>query len=216
LRPGLIVRIPVRRYRYLIPAFLAVTLAFGAHAQDAAEPAQPQSAAAPSGQKGPGKRDSNTANPPAAVELHKLPPDSTTKQTVALPGRSLAFTATAGSIRLFNDKGEPQADIAYIAYQLDGADARTRPVTFLFNGGPGASSAWLQFGAVGPWRLPINADEVTSSTAPDLQPNAETWLDFSDLVSIPSAPATAASSRQATTCANGFTRLTATSNRSQS
>ena len=121
---------------------------------------------------------------PAAAEQHRLPPDSTTKQTLALPGRTLAFTATAGSIRLFDDKGEPQADIAYTAYQLDGADARTRPVTFFFNGGPGAASAYLQFGAAGPWRLAINGDAVISSASPDLQPNAETWLDFTDLVFI--------------------------------
>ena len=61
-----------------------------------------------------------------AAEQHRLPPDSTTKQTLVLPGRTLAFTATAGSIRLFDDKGEPQADIAYTAYQLDGADPRER------------------------------------------------------------------------------------------
>ena len=121
---------------------------------------------------------------PPAAEQHRLPPDSTTKHTLALPGRTLDFTATAGSIPLFDDKGEPQADIAYTAYQLDGADARTRPVTFLFNGGPGAASAWLQLGAAGPWRLAINADAVTSSASPDLLPNAETWLDFTDLVFI--------------------------------
>ena len=109
---------------------------------------------------------------------------STTKQTLALPGRSLAFSATAGSIRLFDDKGEPQADIAYTAYQLDGADPATRPVTFLFNGGPGAASAYLQLGVAGPWRLPINGDAGVSSASPDLQPNAETWLDFTDLVFI--------------------------------
>ena len=58
-----------------------------------------------------------------AAEQHRLPPDSTTKQTLALPGRTLSFAATAGSIRLFDDKGEAQADIAYTSYQLDGADA---------------------------------------------------------------------------------------------
>jgi carboxypeptidase C (cathepsin A) len=57
-------------------------------------------------------------------------------------------------------------------------------VTFLFNGGPGSASAWLQLGNNGPWRLAINADQVTPSTSPDLQPNAETWLDFTDLVYI--------------------------------
>ena len=124
------------------------------------------------------------ATPPAAAEEHRLPPDSTTRQTLALSGRTLDFTATAGSIRLFDDKGEPQADIAYTSYQLDGADRATRPVTFLFNGGPGASSAWLQFGDAGPWRLSISGDGAVSSASPELVPNAETWLDFTDLVFI--------------------------------
>jgi carboxypeptidase C (cathepsin A) len=172
-------------------ALLAFSIAAGARAEDApSPPAQQQPAATPPGQppgqKGgaAGGRGANTPNSPAVAEQHRLPPDSTTKQTLALPGRTLDFTATVGSIRLFDDKGEPQAEIAYTAYRLDGADARTRPVTFLFNGGPGSASAWLQFGAVGPWRLAINADAVTSSVSPDLLPNAETWLDFTDLVFI--------------------------------
>jgi carboxypeptidase C (cathepsin A) len=101
-----------------------------------------------------------------------------------LPGRTLAFTATAGSIHLFDGSGEPQADLAYTAYQLDGADPATRPVTFVFNGGPGAASAYLQLGNAGPWRLPIAGDAAVSSASPDLQPNADTWLDFTDLVFI--------------------------------
>ena len=121
---------------------------------------------------------------PSAAEQHRLPPDSTTKQTLALPGRTLSFSATAGSIRLFDEKGEPQADIAYTSYQLDGTEARNRPVTFLFNGGPGASSAWLQLGDAGPWRLSITGEGAVASASPDLLPNAETWLDFTDLVFI--------------------------------
>jgi carboxypeptidase C (cathepsin A) len=172
-----------RHARFLL-ALLAFSLVAGARAEDAADPPQSQPAATPSGQKSPatGGRGGNIQNPPVSAEQHRLPPDSTTKQTLALPGRTLAFTATAGSIHLFNDKGEPQADIAYTSYRLDGADARTRPVTFFFNGGPGAASAYLQFGATGPWRLNLNA--VTSSVSPELQPNAETWLDFTDLVFI--------------------------------
>ncbi|RZN10896.1 peptidase S10 [Bradyrhizobium genosp. SA-3] len=119
---------------------------------------------------------------PSPGEQHRLPPDSSTRHTLELPGRTLSFVATAGSIRLFDDKGEPQADIAYTSYQLDGTDRGTRPVTFFFNGGPGSSSAWLQLGNAGPWRLPINADEVTPSTFPEVKPNAQTWLDFTDLV----------------------------------
>ena len=128
-------------------ALFAFFLVAGARAEDAPQPPQPQPAATtPSGQQAGGTGGRGAANPPAAAEQHRLPPDSTTKQTLALPGRTLNFTATAGSIRLFDDKSEPQADLAYTAYQLDGAEARTRPVTFLFNGGPGAASAWLQLG----------------------------------------------------------------------
>src|SRR5216683_2959839 len=172
-------------------ALLAFTMVAGARGQDAPAPPAQQPAATPSGQKsgGVGGRaaapsSSDGPSSPATAEQHRLPPDSTTKQTLALPGRTLNFALTAGSIRLFDDKGEPQADIAYTAYQLDGADPRSRPVTFLFNGGPGAASAYLQFGNAGPWRLAIGGDAAVSSAPPDLMPNAETWLDFTDLVFI--------------------------------
>jgi carboxypeptidase C (cathepsin A) len=146
-------------------------------AADAAKPEPAKPSAEPSG----ADSDAKPASP-ARAELHSLPPDVTTRHTLALPGRSLSFTATAGSIRVYNGKGEPQADIAVTSYRLDGADPRTRPVTFLFNGGPGASSAWLQLGAAGPWRLGIG--NIVASSMPVLQPNAETWLDFTDLVFI--------------------------------
>ena len=166
-------------------AVLAFLMISPALAQDAPPADQARPGLMPSAQKsgGPGGRATTPASP-AVAEQHRLPPDSTTKQTLSLPERTLAFTATAGSIRLFDEKGEPQADIAYPAYQLDGTDPATRPVTFFFNGGPGAASAYLQLGAAGPWRLDINGDAAIPSASPDLQPNAETWLDFSDLVFI--------------------------------
>ena len=180
----MIIALPVRRLVRLGLALVALSMWSSARADDP-PPAEKPAAAAPSGQKSgaAGRRATDAADTPAA-EQHRLPPDATTRHTLDLPGRSLAFTATAGSIRLFDEKGEPQADIAYTSYQLDGADRTSRPVTFLFNGGPGAASAYLQLGNSGPWRLPINADAVTPSASPDLQPNAETWLDFTDLVFI--------------------------------
>ena len=129
-------------------------------------------------------RAAGTPASPSAAEQHKLPADATTTHTLELPGRALSFTATAGSIRLFDDKSEPQADIAYTSYQLDGTERASRPVTFFFNGGPGASSAYLQLGNAGPWRVSIDAASVTPSSKPELQPNADTWLDFTDLVFI--------------------------------
>jgi carboxypeptidase C (cathepsin A) len=173
-----------------LAAIATVALASRAGGQDARpQPSAPpatasQPSAVPSGQKaGPSSSRGNAAIP-ASGETRRLPEDSTTKQTITVNGRTLAFTATAGSLRLFNGRGEPSADIAYTAYQLDGADPRSRPVTFFFNGGPGASSAYLQLGCAGPWRLSIEGEGAVSSASPELKPNAETWLDFTDLVFI--------------------------------
>jgi carboxypeptidase C (cathepsin A) len=113
-----------------------------------------------------------------------LPADVTTHQTLDLPGRVLRFTATAGSVRLRDSKDAPLADVAYVAYQAEAADVATRPVTFVFNGGPGMASAWLQMGAIGPWRVPLDPASAGPSAAAVPIPNGETWLDFSDLVFI--------------------------------
>ena len=146
------------------------------------DPPQRPDAATPAGQKSaPGARAGQAGAP---ADQRRLPPDSTTRQVVELPGRALSFSATAGAIQIYNDKGEPQADIAVTSYQLDGTDRTTRPVTFFFNGGPGASSAWLQLGSAGPWRLPMDGEAAMPSASPELKPNAETWLDFTDLVFI--------------------------------
>jgi carboxypeptidase C (cathepsin A) len=187
-RSSMAVRFPLPRRAGMVLALsalalLAVSTLPDARAQDADPPAR-QDAAPQGPRRGAAAPAANAAAPAANAEQHRLPPDSTTKQAVALPGRSLNFTATAGSIRLNDGKGEPEADIAYTSYQLDGADAKTRPVTFIFNGGPGASSAYLQLGNAGPWRLPIGGDAAIPSAPPELQPNAETWLDFTDLVFI--------------------------------
>ena len=55
-------------------------------------------------------------------------------------------------------------------------------MTFAVNGGPGAGSAWLQLGALGPWRLPMQG--LAPSSPPALVDNDDTWLDFTDLVFI--------------------------------
>lgn len=112
----------------------------------------------------------------------KLPGDVSTQHALDLPGRTLRFKATAGSIPLFDgESGKLQAEVAYIAFTV-GEPKAERPVTFLFNGGPGAASAYLNIGALGPWRLPL--DGITASAATDLIANAETWLDFTDLVFV--------------------------------
>ena len=177
------IRLVAPRHLRFALVFLTLSVMTGARAQDAPQPQQPARQ----------RRRNRRPAPPvrAAAPRIRPSPSKAVCRRIRPPATRWRFpggrsTSPPPPVRfaLFNDKREPQADIAFTAYQLNGADARTRPVTFLFNGGPGASSAWLQFGAAGPWRLAINADAVTSSASPDLMPNAETWLDFTDLVFI--------------------------------
>ncbi len=57
-------------------------------------------------------------------------------------------------------------------------------MTFAINGGPGAASAYLDIGVLGPWRLPMGPEKIVPSQPAELVPNADTWLDFTDLVFI--------------------------------
>ena len=120
----------------------------------------------------------------APASTARLPADALTHHTLDLPGGSLHFTATVGTIRPTDDEGKEQAQIEYIAYTLDGADPHARPVTFLTNGGPGSASAWLQLGAAGPWHIPMDGAARTPSLPPVAVDNPDTWLDFTDLVFI--------------------------------
>ena len=120
----------------------------------------------------------------SAQSANRLPPDSVTEHVLELPGRTLRFKATAGSIPITNSKGKVLAEMGYIAYTLDGIPPQDRPVTFALNGGPGAASAWLQIGSLGPWRINMEEAAAAPSAPVRLIPNAETWLDFTDLVFI--------------------------------
>lgn len=114
----------------------------------------------------------------------RLPEASVTRHALALADRELHFTTTAGAVTLTDNTGKAEADIAYVAYALDADDPADRPVTFAVNGGPGAASAYLHLGVLGPWRLELGEDAISPSQPVDLVANAETWLDFTDLVFV--------------------------------
>src|SRR4051794_9771391 len=162
------------------PSVLAAALALvlAASGPIAAQQPQAQPGAGRPHAENPGERRPERA----PAEGRRLPPDAVTQHVVALPGRTLRFTATAGSLGLTDPEGKLQAEIGFVAYTLDGADRAARPVTFALNGGPGAASAYLHLGVVGPWRLPLDGTTVSPSAPVALAPNAETWLDFTDLV----------------------------------
>ncbi len=124
----------------------------------------------------------------------RLPADSVTNQSITLPdGRKLDFTATAGSLPLVDEGGKLQAEIGYIAFTRPAESGRERPVTFAINGGPGAASAYLNIGAIGPWRLPLGTDTISPSQGVGLVPNdGRGSISPISSSSIRSAPATAA------------------------
>lgn len=116
-------------------------------------------------------------------------PDAVTQHGVTIGGKVYKYTARAGTITLRNHKQQPVARMFYVAYTLDGANPSTRPVTFLYNGGPGSSTVWLRMGAIGPVRLVSKDGGITGPPPYHLEKNPYSLLDKSDLVFI-DAPGT--------------------------
>ncbi len=119
-----------------------------------------------------------------AAEAPK-PEQSVTQHTITIGGKAVAYTATAGTLILRNDKDEPTASIGYVAYVArEGGDIAHRPITFAYNGGPGSSSIWLHMGALGPRRI-VTTDAAATPPAPyKVVDNAYSLLDKTDLVMI--------------------------------
>ncbi len=107
-----------------------------------------------------------------------------TSHQITLGGRQIHYTATAGTLLIRNDEEKPYGSIFYVAYTEDGADPHTRPVTFLYNGGPGSASLWLHMGSVGPMRVITDSPQATGSGPYQVVPNQYSLLDQSDLVFI--------------------------------
>ena len=80
--------------------------------------------------------------------------------------------------------GEPQAAVMATSYALRGADPRTRPVCFAFNGGPGSASIWLHLGALGPKRVATPDDGSMPAAPYAVADNPHTWFEHFDLVFI--------------------------------
>ena len=112
------------------------------------------------------------------------PQKSSTKGSVTVSGKLINYDAIAGTIILKNAKDTPTCSMFYTAYFKSGeADQSKRPVTFIYNGGPGSSTLWLHIGAWGPQR--IYANDTARTMAPYRTVNNEySLLDASDLVFI--------------------------------
>ena len=110
------------------------------------------------------------------------------RRSIPLRGKTLAYTVTPGHLTIRNDKGEPIASMFYVAYTIPSA-GHARPVTFLFNGGPGSSTMWLHMGSFGPMKVDASLPQTIAGPPFRYGPNPDTLLDVSDLVFI-DAPTT--------------------------
>jgi carboxypeptidase C (cathepsin A) len=110
-----------------------------------------------------------------------------TSHSLKLGGHTLNYRASAGTLVIRDDKGRPDASIFYVAYTA-GPDKEkelaSRPLTFLYNGGPGSSSIWLHMGSFGPVRVATSSPEATPPAPYRLEPNPDCLLDKSDLVFV--------------------------------
>jgi carboxypeptidase C (cathepsin A) len=159
--------------RLLVRASVGLCLAIGLIAVPAAIRAQDP----PTTQSG-AKADAKT--PPTPTEEW-----SRTTHTITIGGKPIPYRSSAGTTLLTNDAGDPTGLLYSVAYtRTDVTDPSTRPVAFLYNGGPGSATMWLHMGAFGPRRVATTNGGFTPPAPYSLVDNTESLLDKTDLVFI--------------------------------
>ena len=128
-------------------------------------------------------RDSLRPSTRDFLSLVESPP-VVTRHTIRVRGATIGYTATTGMLPIRNDTtGVIEGGIFFVAYNRDGAgDQSTRPLTFVFNGGPGSSTVWLHMGAFGPKKVRLNPDGTNPPPPYNYEDNQSTLLDQTDLV----------------------------------
>src|SRR5262245_17592713 len=109
---------------------------------------------------------------------------SQTSHTIRLDGREIKYTATAGTLPIRLDNGQVAARMFFVAYTKDGEDAKTRAVSFLYNGGPGAATIWLHMESFAPRRVQMGDDGFQPAPPYRLVDNENSLLDSTDLVFV--------------------------------
>jgi carboxypeptidase C (cathepsin A) len=111
---------------------------------------------------------------------------SVTDHEMTVGDRTLKYRATAGHMPLKDEAGKPRANFFFVAYDKAGEEqnVETRPITFVFNGGPGAAAIWLHLGTAGPKVVSLSPEGYPGTPPYRLVDNPTTWLNQSDLVFI--------------------------------
>jgi carboxypeptidase C (cathepsin A) len=132
----------------------------------------------------PAQAQSAPASPTASPRPIPRTPDAVTHHTISLGGKTIGYTARAGTLLLRDGDERPTASVFYVAYTADNATPRKRPVTFFWNGGPGSSTIWLHMGSFGPVRVAVPSNGAQPGPNVPLVENESSLLDTSDLVFV--------------------------------
>ncbi|SRR5579871_1190891 len=127
----------------------------------------------------------SAANAPQPADAPAAPHLAVTTHSITVGGTVVQYTATAALEPLTDRAGKAEADMFFVAYVRQGvADLSKRPITFAFNGGPGAASVLLHLGALGPKRVPLLDHGAPPPPSAHWSDNPYTWLPFTDLVFV--------------------------------
>lgn len=142
---------------------------------------RPRTQAAPSPSSATSAAPERPAGPAMAVDDKVV----TTSHVTTINGTEIRYTATTGTLVLRHPNGKARGHIFFVAYSREGQDVATRPITFSYNGGPGAPAIWLHMGFMGPKRVRMGGTEGFQPGPPyELIPNNESPLDVTDIVMI--------------------------------
>ena len=128
--------------------------------------------------------DADASKAPNPEHYWATPHTATTQGEVTIGGQRIRYSTDAATMILRNKEDKPTGEIFYVAYFRSGGDAPRRPVSFIYNGGPGGSSAPLHIGAFGPMRVVTGSHTHTPPAPYQLVNNQASLLDVSDLVFI--------------------------------
>ncbi len=133
--------------------------------------------------------DAENSSNPGVIDQLLARSVARSKGQIQIGRQKLAYKTLAEFLPVFGselaDHGKPpQAAVLTTAYIVESSRGSSRPVCFAFNGGPGSSSVWLHFGALGPKRVAINEDGSAPPPPYGVVDNPDTWLDWADLVFI--------------------------------
>jgi carboxypeptidase C (cathepsin A) len=164
-----------RLARLIVAVIIAALVGIGARAQKPEEKSAEK----------PAEKSSDKAKDEKKDEKKPEEKIVQTKHSVKIGGQEIKYTATAGTILLKTEDDKAKASVFYVAYIKDDvSDITKRPITFTFNGGPGAASIWLHLGALGPRRVEMGDAGALLPPPYKLVDNEYSLLDVTDLVFI--------------------------------